>query len=130
MSLAANRVRSIWFVAGIALCGLFIYGCLMPNPPSGPGFAYFDKLEHGFAFIVIGAWFGAFYLRTPWRVLIALSLFAAGTEIMQWASGYRDGDPLDWLVDTVGAAFSLSVLRALGVDWVARIEHRVAAKGN
>ncbi|WP_424821745.1 hypothetical protein [Salinisphaera sp.] len=123
-------MRQVWFALGLVLCLVFVYGCLMPNPPSEPGIPYFDKFEHGSAFVVMGAWFGALYLRAPLRVLIVLSLFAAGTELMQWASGYRDGDPLDWLADTAGVVISLAVLHALGVDWVARIERRVTATQN
>lgn len=128
--MSAGQVRRVWFAVGLALCAVFVYGCLMPNPPSAPGIPFFDKFEHGSAFLVMGVWFGALYRRAPVRVLIALSLFAAATEIMQWASGYRDGDPLDWLADTTGAVIALVVLRIINVDWVARIERRVAAKGN
>lgn len=121
-----NRAfRRAWFGVGLLLCAVFVYGCLMPNPPSAPGVPFFDKFEHGFAFFVMGGWFGALFQRAPLRVLVVLSLFAVATEVMQWASGYRDGDPLDWLADTLGAALALILVRALGVDWVERIAGRL-----
>lgn len=117
--------RRLWFGIGLALCAVFIYGCLMPNPPSNPGIPFFDKLEHGFGFLVMGAWFGALYSNRRLRVLVALSAFAAATEIMQWASGYRDGNPADWLADTSGAVVALALLSAMGINWVEQIGARL-----
>ncbi|WP_353225843.1 VanZ family protein [Salinisphaera hydrothermalis] len=85
----------------------------MPNPPSEPGIPFFDKFEHGFGFLVMGAWFGALYPNRRLRVLVALSAFAAATELLQWASGYRDGDPYDWMADTAG------ILPGLALAWIA-----------
>ncbi|MES1935609.1 VanZ like family protein [Salinisphaera hydrothermalis C27AD] len=117
--------RRLWFGIGLALCAVFLYGCLMPNPPSEPGIPFFDKFEHGFGFLVMGAWFGALYPDRRLRVLVALSAFAAATELLQWASGYRDGDPYDWMADTAGAAVALVLLRVIGIDWVERIGARL-----
>ncbi|MGN8158841.1 VanZ family protein [Salinisphaera sp. SWV1] len=124
-----HRVRRLWWALGLVLCAIFVYGCLMPNPPSAPGIPFFDKFEHGSAFLVMGAWFGALYLRAPLRVLLALSVFAAATELMQWASGYRDGDPYDWMADTAGAVVALVLLRLLGIDWVAWVATRLGTAG-
>lgn len=130
MSSGQTPVRVLWFVIGLGLCAIFVYGCLMHHPPSEPAIPQFDKLEHAFAFIVMGSWFVALFRGAPLRVLVALSLFGAATEVMQWLSGYRDGDPLDWCADTVGILIGLAIIRVLGVDWVAEIESRVAAKRN
>lgn len=127
MKASLGWVRTVWFACGLALCAIFLYGCLMPNPPSAPGIPHFDKFEHAFAFVVMGAWFGALFRRAPVRVLVALSLFGAATEVLQWASGYRCGDPLDWGADTAGVVIGLALVRFTGVDWVARVERRVAA---
>jgi VanZ family protein len=121
----------LWFWIGLGLCAVFIYGCLTPNPPSGPaGVPQFDKFEHAFAFFVMGAWFGALFRYAQLRVLIVLSLFGAVMEVVQWSIGYRDGDPWDWVADAAGIVIGLSFLWLTGVDWVARVEHLVKATGN
>lgn len=130
MNTSFGWVRAVWLACGLVLCAIFLYGALTPNPPSAPGIPYVDKYEHAFAFLVMGAWFSALFRHAPVRVLVALSVFGAVTEVMQWASGYRDGDPLDWCADTAGAVIGLVLVRITGVDWVARIESRVAAARN
>ena len=56
-------------------CAIFIYGCLMPNPPAEPGIPYFDKFEHSPPIWCWAPGSARFLGRTPLRVLIALSVF-------------------------------------------------------
>lgn len=129
MNALCSRVRVIWFWIGFGLGGIFIYGCLMPNPPS-PGVPDFDKYEHAFAFAVMGFWFGALFRHSLLRVLVVLSFFGAAMEVVQWTTTYRSGDPMDWLADTAGVLIGLILLRLTGVDWVAKVEHCVKATRN
>jgi len=109
---------------------VFVYGCLMHNPPSEPSIAYFDKIQHAGAFIVLGAWFAAVLRpRYAW-VLVGLSIFAAGTEVLQWCTSYRDGDPLDWLADTTGACLGLLLVRSGAMNWLYAVDRLVTSTGN
>lgn len=125
-----THLFSLWLAVGLGLCALFLYGCLMPSPPSEPGLPYFDKFEHGFAFLVMGSWFAAVFRGRAGAVFVGLTLFAACTEILQWASGYRDGDPLDWCADTVGLLLGLGVVRLGLMNWLVGLDRRVAAARN
>lgn len=126
-----GRMFGLWLVVGFALCGVFLYGCLMHSPPQPPGnIPYFDKIEHASAFVAMGAWFGALF-RPRWvAVFITLSLFAVATELLQWASGYRDGDPLDWLADSFGILIGLALVRAGVMRWLVVLDRRVATARN
>ncbi|WP_147418062.1 VanZ family protein [Salinisphaera sp. Q1T1-3] len=102
----------------------------MPSPPSEPQIPYFDKLEHAFAFTVMAAWFGTLFAGRNGLVLLALSAFGVLTEVMQWASGYRDGDPLDWMADTFGILIGLVLVRAGAMRWLVYLDRRVATARN
>jgi VanZ family protein len=124
------RLFRFWFALGLMGCGLFLFGCLMHNPPSEPGIPYFDKLEHSGAFLLLGAWFGGILRPRFWSVLLVLSAFGALTEVLQWYSGYRDGDPLDWLADTTGAMVGLTLARLGAMQWLGYIDGRFGTAGN
>lgn len=128
--MSVGVLRGIWFAIGIGLCLVFLYGCLMPNPPSEPGIPHFDKIEHGGAFLVMGAWFAMLFPRRPSVLLLTLSLYAAFTEVLQWAIGYRDGDPLDWVADTAGLTLGLVLVHLVALDWLSKLESRVATARN
>ena len=70
-----------------------------------------DKLDHagGFALLMLlatWAW--------PRPGLIAIILVALGglSEVLQWLSGWRDGDLKDWLADAagIGLAYAVAVI--------------------
>ncbi|WP_423823887.1 VanZ family protein [Salinisphaera sp. SPP-AMP-43] len=102
----------------------------MPSPPSEPGIPHFDKIEHGGAFLVMGAWFAMLFPKRPGMLLLALSLYAALTEVLQSMTGYRDGDPLDWVADTAGLTLGLVLVHLVALDWLAKLESRVATTRN
>lgn len=124
-------MRVAWFWIGLGLCAIYLYGCLMPHPPSGPDMPQFDKFEHAFGFLVMSLWYGALFRHAWLRVLIGLSAFSAVSEVMQWLlTTTRSGDPLDWLAGTAGILVGLALLWITRVDWVARVERYVATTGN
>ncbi len=120
----------LWCLVGGGLCAFFLYACLMPSPPSEPGIPYFDKIEHAGSFIVMGAWFAALFPRRPLGVGLALAVFAAITELLQAATGYRDGDILDWCADTAGLAIGIGAARLGAMNWLYGLDRFVAPKAH
>lgn len=120
----------LWLACGLGLCGLFIYGCLMHHPPGSHSIPYFDKIQHASAFVVMGAWFGAILRPRYVLVWVALSAFGAFTEVLQWASGYRDGDPWDWVADSTGIVIGLVLVGLGAMNWLRKVDARVATTGN
>lgn len=119
--MSIRLLRWLWFAFGLLLCAGFLYACLMHKPPSISSIPNFDKVEHFGAFVVMGFWFGLPFPRWPWHVLVLLSGYAAVTELLQWASGYRTGDPLDWVADTIGIIAGLAVAHCVaryGQSWL------------
>tara|TARA_B100001079_G_scaffold252634_1_gene245905 strand:- start:805 stop:1209 length:405 start_codon:yes stop_codon:yes gene_type:complete len=131
-AISAERLHYfvLWCLIGIGLCALFVYACLMPSPPSEPGIPYFDKVEHAGAFIVMGAWFAALFVRRPVRVGLSLAVFAAITELLQSATGYRDGDILDWCADCAGLAIGMAAAHLGGMNWLYGLDRFVASKAH
>ena len=124
------NLAKLWLTCGLVLCGIFIYGCLMHHPPGSHNIPYFDKMQHASAFIVMGAWFGAILRPRYLWVLVALSAFGAFTECLQWASGYRDADPWDWVADSIGVLIGLLLVRLGAMNWLRKVDARVTTAGN
>lgn len=122
-------VYRLWLSLGLMACGVLFYGCLMHNPPQ-PHITDFDKVEHFTGYLILGCWFGALMRPRYLRVFIGLTLFGAFIEVVQWWSGYRDGDWHDLLADSLGAAAGLVLVRLGAMQWLAYIDARVAATRN
>jgi VanZ family protein len=86
---------------------------LLPHPPHTPIDRFGDKFEHMFAFAVLAgvAALGWREVRGL-RLLLALSLFGAGIEVMQALPAlHRDSDVRDWIADTAAALAVLGTIR-------------------
>lgn len=84
---------------------------LLPHPPRlVPMVRFADKFEHMIAFGVLTALaMLAFPALSRWRVLLCLSVFGAAIEVFQAIPDlHRDGDLIDWIVDTVVVAAVLA----------------------
>lgn len=77
----------------------------LPKPPALPG-APSDKIQHILAFVVLAGLGSAAYPRLgALKLLLGLMAFGALIEIVQLIPGLnRQGDPVDWVADTVAAA--------------------------
>lgn len=67
-------------------------------------FSLWDKAQHagGFAVLtLLGLWA---YPHRVTAVLVAMLALGVGIELAQAATGWRYGDVLDWLADSVGVA--------------------------
>lgn len=94
---------------------------LIPYVPDIPGNPS-DKIQHIAAFItlsLLGAW--AFPGLSLIQLLLRLSLFGAFIELAQAIPIlHRDGDPLDWIADTIACIIVLGVI----AWWRARPRYR------
>ena len=131
-AISAERLHYfvLWCLVGAGLCAFFLYACLMPSPPSEPGIPYFDKVEHAGSFIVMGAWFAAVFPRRLLRVGLSLAVFAAITELLQAATGDRDGDILDWCADCAGLVIGIGAARLGAMNWLYGLDRFVASKAH
>ena len=87
---------------------------LSPHPvrlPSDPS----DKVQHIVAFLTLGALGRLAYPKgSTWALIAGLSLFGAAIELLQGIPALnRDSDPVDWIADTVAAAFAILVLNRI-----------------
>jgi VanZ family protein len=70
-----------------------------------------DKAQHAAGFFLLcalGLWA---YPKHLVRVCIGLLLFGVAIEVAQSASGWRTGDPLDWVADSLGVALAALAMR-------------------
>ena len=83
---------------------------LMPGPmvPTGMGFWDWDKAQHALGFFgltVLGL------LAYPQKPLLRMAVYFVALggliEVAQWASGWRQGDLLDLLADTLGIGIAV-----------------------
>jgi VanZ family protein len=81
---------------------------VLPHPPqfeNEPG----DKVQHIAAFVTL-AILGSlgFPFTKPWKLLLWLSLFGAGIEVVQAIPMlHRDSDIVDWAADTLAAGLAV-----------------------
>jgi hypothetical protein len=78
---------------------------VLPHPPLVPGVTS-DKVQHILAFATLSGLLAWAYPRADFvRAGLYLSLFGAVIECFQLIPGLnRDGDPMDWVADTLAAA--------------------------
>lgn len=108
-----RRLALLRFVFWAAIVFAFVMAVL-PQPPQVPGVPS-DKVQHIFAFLVLGA-LGLFAYPKASRVFLAaaLSLFGGVIELVQLIPAlHRDGDPLDWIADTAAAIAVIVILTLL-----------------
>lgn len=61
-----------------------------------------DKAQHTVGFVLLTLLGGLAYSRQPGKVLTGLLVYGALIEMMQSATGWRNGDLLDLLADAAG----------------------------
>lgn len=116
----------LWLSIGLLGCGALFVMCLVPNPPSA-NVAHADKIEHFIAYLLLGTWFAGI-LPTRWlSVFIGLAALGGAIELVQIASGYRDGEWGDFLADCLGAAAGIGLARLGAMNWLRYIDARVTA---
>lgn len=111
----ATRVPPAWRAAafwGAVWAVLALSLTPVQNLPSVV-FDVWDKAQHALGFAglaLLGAWA---YPRRWARLALGLLAFGAFIEVAQAATGWRQGDVLDWLADALGVAVVLVTWRAV-----------------
>ena len=99
---------TFWRLSFWSMLALVTAASLMPPGQLPPQvFDIWDKAQHAAGFLVL---IGAGLLAYPvpaWRWLLAMGVYGAFIELAQAASGWRTGDPLDWLADMSGVVLAL-----------------------
>lgn len=101
MSLSRNALR-------IGCVGLLVLSALycLPGHPSAGHAAVLDALAHAGLFLGVGLWFGLSGARGG-RVFVALAVFAALLELVQWALGrFAQVEWADIAANEVGLALA------------------------
>jgi VanZ family protein len=98
---------AFWTAAAFALVM-----ALLPRPPQLPG-SPSDKVQHILAFATLAGLGSAAYPSASLiRLLVGLSAFGAAIEVLQTIPSLnRDGNLVDWIVDTCAASGVLLAAR-------------------
>ena len=75
---------------------------LIPTDQLPSALQFWDKAQHSLIFAALAVLSLSAY-RAP-KVMFGLALFGAGIEVVQWLTGWHQGDWLDWVADCVGLA--------------------------
>jgi len=110
--MTANRRLNVLRLAFWTAAAIALVMALVPHPPQLPGEPS-DKVQHIAAFLSLGALGSFAYPKTkPLYLGAGLSLFGAVIEVLQLIPAlHRDGDPVDWMADTVAVAVIIILLR-------------------
>ncbi len=73
-------------------------------------FDIWDKAQYAVGFLMLTGLGALAYPMPAWRWGFAMALYGASIEALQAATGWRTGDPLDWVADMTGVAVALLFL--------------------
>lgn len=115
--------RPVWLLAFALSLILITAGSLMPTERLPQiAFDIWDKAQHAAAFAWL-TWTGLMAWRHPRHVIpvgIGLALWGGAIELLQSASGYRQGDWADLAADVLGIVFVLAMHRLMLTTTAAR----------
>lgn len=97
---------------GYVILMLLAFLMPLPNTPVAEP-QYADKLVHFGIFLGFALLHHADQRSNPWWTLLLAAAFAGGIELVQAILPYRDGDWLDFLAGTAGAAMGAILTRIL-----------------
>lgn len=124
------RLVRLWRGLGYAGIAILLIGCLWPQPGVAGG-AGIDKLLHFAAFALLAGWFGAVLGMGRYAAVAAgLAVLGVVIEALQWVTGYRSAELLDWVADVAGVGVGLALARPLVAPCLGYIDGRVAAARN
>lgn len=77
---------------------------LIPTDQLPSALQFWDKAQHSLIFFALAFLSLLAYPDRAPTVMFGLALFGAGIEIVQWLTGWHQGDWLDLVADCVGLA--------------------------
>lgn len=109
--------NSVVFIAKIVFwiaCVVFGFLCLIPTVylPSEL-FDWWDKAQHVIAFFSLSIIGVLAYQKFTGRVIISLFLYGGLIETLQWFTGWRSSEFVDWLADGIGIMASYILINGL-----------------
>lgn len=113
----------LWASLGWGLIFAVIYLSLTPKPLTAD-ISQIDKLGHLLAYAALMGWWSQLDQRHC-RLALRFMLLGLALEIVQGHSGYREGDVLDMLANTLGLGVGWLITRLLP-GWLRALERRLA----
>lgn len=113
-------MRWLWRLCfWVALVAVSIGSLLPPTQLPPQAFDVWDKAQHAGGFAVLTLLCLPAFAASRLRVFMWLAIYGALIEVAQQVSGWRTGDPMDWMADVAG------VLAGLVLHWTtAKFRHR------
>jgi VanZ family protein len=110
-----------WVLLGIVATLVGMYLALRPVGPSPAGG---DKMMHMLSYVAMSIWFAAIYERRhAWRVGLALLVFSALIEVLQFFMPYgRAAEWGDMAANGIGIVTGLAVSTLLATSWMQQVE--------
>lgn len=107
-SLRNGRLLRTLFLLAIVATTLL---ALLPPSAVPSGFHFWDKLQHGLAYMALALLGGVAFPQRLLLLAAGLAFHGAAIEFMQGAlTTTRHADPADWLADCVGIVAGVAVL--------------------
>ena len=109
--------NSVTFIAKIIFwiaCVVFGFLCLLPTVylPSEL-FDWWDKAQHVIAFFFLSILGILAHQKFIGKVVIGLFLYGGLIEILQWFTGWRSDEFVDWLADGIGIVLGGTLMKVL-----------------
>lgn len=113
-------MRWLWRLCfWLALVAVSIGSLLPPTQLPPQAFDVWDKAQHAGGFAVLTLLCLPAFAASRLRVFMWLAIYGVLIEVAQQVSGWRTGDPMDWMADVAG------VLAGLVLHWTAsKFRHR------
>lgn len=119
------RYRPLWTALGWVIVAAIVWLSLTPSPLE-IDVEQGDKLGHFIAYGTLMFWFAQLHASRRARLGYGAAWIALGItlEFIQGQLGWRTGDPLDMLANTIGVLLGAAAAAAVGprvFEWVERL---------
>jgi VanZ family protein len=111
------NLQRVWWMLGVMIVAAALVVCLLPSNDLPESLEWNDKLSHATGHCLLALYFTGL-VRKPgwWKIFVFLLVFGIVVELAQYyMRAGREGDPIDVLANSCGAAVGL-VLGWLGLS--------------
>lgn len=107
MGTAISIIRIVFWLS----CFVFGFLCFIPTVYLLSGlFDWWDKAQHVLAFFCLSGLGISGYSKSIGKVSFGLLVYGGLIELIQWITGWRSGEWVDWLADGVGILLGIVAL--------------------